>query len=143
MKNVPYILTFGQCPRIGISNLPVDPSILDTLHTKEELNIVANFNPVNEIPVVETPSSLDSDVLDKLETFTSDFAVENVKDDHGKEVPKENVSKELIPKENVMVRKNVSAILTVEITQIVACTPIIPYGIRQVQCVWKLNLGGC
>ena len=117
MKNVPYVLTFGQCPRIGISNLPVDPCILDSLHTKAELNTVANFNPVNETPVIERTSRslnpeietpvietpvieapaiethccLDTLVIDNLESYTSDFAVENIKDNHGKEAPKENM----------------------------------------------------
>jgi hypothetical protein len=102
VKNVPYVLTFGQCPCIGISNLPVDPSILDTLHTNAELNMVANFNPVNNknpVVVMEIPYSLDSDVLDQLETLATDFAVENVKDKHGKEVPEDSARM-------VMVRRN-------------------------------------
>ena len=90
VKNVPYVLTFGQCPGIGIPNLPVDPSILDTLHTKAQLNMVTNFNLVNKTPVIETPHSLDSNSMDKVETYTSDVAVENVKDNHGEEVPKDN-----------------------------------------------------
>ncbi len=51
VKNVPYILTFGQRPRIEIFNFPVDLSILDTLHTEAQLNMVANFNVVNETEV--------------------------------------------------------------------------------------------
>ena len=42
VKNVPYVLTFGQKPRVGISNLLVDKSVIDRLHTKKELNQVTN-----------------------------------------------------------------------------------------------------
>ncbi len=64
--------------------------------------MVANFNPVNNknpVVVMEIPYSLDSDVLDQLETLATDFAVENVKDKHGKEVPEDSARM-------VMVRRN-------------------------------------
>ena len=128
IKNVPYVLTFGQRPRIGISNLPVDPSILDSLHTEAELNMVANFNPVGDNPVIETPvidrtsrpfnpdnetpaidtpvvetpavetqCSLEPSIIDNLESYTGDFAVENIEDNHDKEPPKERAGKEKMP----------------------------------------------
>ena len=90
VKNVPYVLTLGQCPHIGISNLPVDPSILDALHTDAKLNMITNLNPVNETPVIETTHSLDRDVIEKLGTYASDVTVENVEDNHGKEVPEDS-----------------------------------------------------
>ena len=40
VKNVPYTLVFGQQPRVGISNLLVDKTIMDKLHTEKELNQV-------------------------------------------------------------------------------------------------------
>lgn len=38
IKQVPYVLTYGQKPRVGISNLPLDPSVLDALATEADLN---------------------------------------------------------------------------------------------------------
>ena len=59
-RNVPCILTFGHQPRIGISNPPLDPAILGTLHTEVELNWVTNLNhSLIDDPAIENPDSLE------------------------------------------------------------------------------------
>ena len=37
IKKSPYHVTFGQLPCCKISNLPIAPELLDTLHTEDEL----------------------------------------------------------------------------------------------------------
>ena len=41
-----YHLTFGQRPRVGISSLPIDASVLDTLSTEADLNNILDL-PAN------------------------------------------------------------------------------------------------
>ena len=38
VKNLPFVLVFGQQPKVGISNLPIDPNVLNTLATEADLN---------------------------------------------------------------------------------------------------------
>jgi hypothetical protein len=38
IKDIPYRLTYGQHPRVGISQLPIDEKILAALATEAELN---------------------------------------------------------------------------------------------------------
>jgi hypothetical protein len=40
LKDTPYLLTYGQHPRVGISNLPPLPSVLDNLSTETDLHAV-------------------------------------------------------------------------------------------------------
>ena len=40
LKDTPYHLTYGQHPRVGISNLPVSTAILEKLATEAELQDV-------------------------------------------------------------------------------------------------------
>jgi hypothetical protein len=40
IKDTPYHLTYGQHPRVGISNLPVSADILANLRTEAELQDV-------------------------------------------------------------------------------------------------------
>jgi hypothetical protein len=40
MKDTPYHLTYGQHPRVGISNLPLAPSHLDNLSTEADLHAI-------------------------------------------------------------------------------------------------------
>ena len=47
IKDTPYRLTYGQTPRIGISDMPLDPQFLSNLQTEEELNKITTF--VNEL----------------------------------------------------------------------------------------------
>jgi hypothetical protein len=41
--NIPYCLVFGQLPRVGISVLPLDASILTQLAVEAQLNRVCNY----------------------------------------------------------------------------------------------------
>ena len=43
VKNVPYILAFGQRPRCGISSLPLSPELMCSLATEAQLNITLNL----------------------------------------------------------------------------------------------------
>ena len=38
VKNLPFVLVFGHQPKVGISNLPIDPNVLNTLATEADLN---------------------------------------------------------------------------------------------------------
>jgi hypothetical protein len=51
LKDTPYHLTYGQHPRVGISNLPVSPAILENLATAAQLQDVylsmnSSFNEI-------------------------------------------------------------------------------------------------
>jgi hypothetical protein len=54
MKDTPYHLTFGQHPRVGISNLPIAPEILKTLSTESVLMDV--FSNLKSRMRVESPT---------------------------------------------------------------------------------------
>jgi hypothetical protein len=41
IKDTPYHLTYGQHPRVSISNLPLEPSVLDSLSTEADLHAVS------------------------------------------------------------------------------------------------------
>ena len=45
-ENVPYVLMFGQKPRVGISNLPLEKNVIDNLHTESQLNMVVDVKNV-------------------------------------------------------------------------------------------------
>ena len=53
VQNVPYVLTFGQKPRVGISDLPLDRSVIDKLHTEAELNMLVDVNSHIESPAAD------------------------------------------------------------------------------------------
>ncbi len=45
IKDTPYYLTYGQHPRVGISNLPISADILQRLSTEAELhNLYSTMN---------------------------------------------------------------------------------------------------
>ena len=44
VQNVPYVLMFRQKPRIGISNLPLDNTVIDNLHTEAQLHSVVDVS---------------------------------------------------------------------------------------------------
>ena len=52
VQNVPYVLMFGQKPRVGISDLPLDKTVIDKLHTEAELNMVVDVNNEIELPAI-------------------------------------------------------------------------------------------
>jgi len=60
IKDVPYRLTYGQKPRVGISNLPLDPSVLDALATEADLNNIgietSNASFLQEDPSIPPPA---------------------------------------------------------------------------------------
>eukprot|EP00965_Chrysotila_dentata_P194610 6176471-Pleurochrysis_carterae.AAC.1 len=53
---MPYMLAFGQQPRVGISALPLAPELLDTLATEAELNTAVGLN---EDAVLEEATTID------------------------------------------------------------------------------------
>jgi hypothetical protein len=64
--NIPYHLVFGQLPRVGISVLPLDASVLTQLATEAHLNRVCNYVGkvdvlVNETAVVEAIDNAEED----------------------------------------------------------------------------------
>jgi hypothetical protein len=48
VKEIPYRLVFGQKPRVGISGLHLDYSLLDKLATEADLNKVCNYEGKEE-----------------------------------------------------------------------------------------------
>jgi hypothetical protein len=46
--NTPYRLLFGQQPRVGISVLHLDPTLLDTLATEAELNQLVDLPAIDD-----------------------------------------------------------------------------------------------
>ena len=54
VKNLPYVLVFGQEPKVGISNLPIDANLLNSLATEAELNDI--------IQIENEPDDVASDV---------------------------------------------------------------------------------
>jgi hypothetical protein len=48
VKDIPYRLVFGQKPRVGISGLHLDYSLLDKLATEADLNKVCNYEGKEE-----------------------------------------------------------------------------------------------
>ena len=59
-KYVKIVLTYGQKPRVGISNLPLDPSVLDALATEADLNNIgvetSNASSLQEDPSIPPPA---------------------------------------------------------------------------------------
>ena len=53
VKNLPFVLLFGHQPKVGISNLPIDHKLLNTLATEADLNKI--------IQVQDTPDDVASD----------------------------------------------------------------------------------
>jgi hypothetical protein len=63
LKDTPYHLTYGQHPRVGISNLPVSPAILEKLATEAELQDVyslmnSSFNEIDAPANESSPGSI-------------------------------------------------------------------------------------
>ncbi len=60
IKDTPYHLTYGQHPRIGISNLPISPEILQTLVTKAQLNeVYSSMNLDGGAEAIEVENDLE------------------------------------------------------------------------------------
>lgn len=72
VKDIPYRLVFGQKPRVGISGLHLDYSLLDKLATEADLNKVCNYEGKEE-DVVDTGAVVAGkmDVDDKVAEVVS------------------------------------------------------------------------
>jgi hypothetical protein len=83
----PYQKTFGQLPRVGISNLKIDPALLDSLHTEIQLNSALNIPKESCIE--------DAKLMFKgpaIPTMDENAATDEVDDDDGKVSPEEKQS---------------------------------------------------
>ena len=74
LQDSPYHLTFGQHPRVGISNLPIASEILQNLVTEADLNDVYSNMTCGMIADAST-QPLDPSVQDVITTVAK--AVEN------------------------------------------------------------------
>ena len=65
IKNLPFVLVFGHQPKVGISNLPIDPNVLNTLATEADLNdIIQVENAPDDVASDERQSAGDLDCVD-------------------------------------------------------------------------------
>jgi len=65
VKNLPFVLVFGHQPKVGISNLPIDPNVLNTLATEADLNdIIQVENAPDDVASNERQSVGDLDCVD-------------------------------------------------------------------------------
>ncbi len=56
ISDIPYPLVFGQLPRVGISALPLDASVLTQLATEAQLNRVCNY--VGKVDVLDNETAV-------------------------------------------------------------------------------------
>jgi hypothetical protein len=68
--NIPYRLVFGQLPRVGISALPLNASVLTQLATEAQLNRVCNF--VGKVDVLDNERAVVETIDDAEENKTAD-----------------------------------------------------------------------
>jgi len=81
IKDTPYHLTYGQHPRVGISNLPVAADILKRLSTETELqDLVYSKMNVAGVAIPAQPPTTDNDPLPK-ESVEMDDAIEDTDDE--------------------------------------------------------------
>lgn len=65
VKSLPFVLVFGHQPKVGISNLPIDPNVLNTLATEADLNdIIQVENAPDDVASDERQSAGDLDCVD-------------------------------------------------------------------------------
>ena len=65
IKNLPFVLVFGHQPKVGISNLPIDPNVLNTLATEADLNdIIQVENAPDDVASDERQSAGNLDCVD-------------------------------------------------------------------------------
>ncbi len=67
---IPYRLVFGQLPRVGISALPLDASVLTQLATEAQLNRVCNY--VGKVDVLDNETAVVEAVDDAEENERAD-----------------------------------------------------------------------
>ncbi len=68
--NIPYCLVFGQLPRIGISALPFDASVLTQLATEAQLNHMCDY--VGKVDVLDNETAVVEAIDDADENETAD-----------------------------------------------------------------------
>ena len=76
---VPYVLTFGQKPRVGISDLPLDKTVISNLET--QLNMVADVNNNREKMINSGANNENHDNDDEDHMTGSVFDVGSVLDE--------------------------------------------------------------
>ena len=76
-----YQLTFGQRPRVGISSLPIDLSLLDKLATEVELNKLLNV-PINILLEDAVLTKNNDSVIDIDMVGIGDGTINTVTDEH-------------------------------------------------------------
>ena len=93
IKSVPYVLTYGHRPRVGISGLPIDSAVLDALATADlnalieisELENAALEDTLEEVAADDTLEEADDDDAlaadDTLEEVAADDTLEKADDD--------------------------------------------------------------
>jgi hypothetical protein len=68
--NIPYCLVFGQLPRVGISALPLNASVLTQLATEAQLNRMCNY--VGKVDVLDNETAVVEAIDDAEENKTAD-----------------------------------------------------------------------
>ena len=67
--NFPYCLVFGQLPRIGVSALPPDASVLTQLATEAQLNRVCDY--IGKVDVLDNDTAVVEAIDDAEEAETA------------------------------------------------------------------------
>ena len=88
IKSVPYVLTYGHRPRVGISGLPIDSAVLDALATADlnaliEISELENAALEEEVEEVEAGNALDEVAANALEKVVAGYALEEEDPDYG------------------------------------------------------------
>jgi hypothetical protein len=68
--NIPFRLVFGQLPRVGISSLPLDASVLTQLAMEAQLNCVCDY--VGRVDVLDNETAVVEAIDDAEENKTAD-----------------------------------------------------------------------
>ena len=90
-----YQLTFGQRPRVGISSLPIDLSLLDKLATEAELNKLLNV-PIN-IPLEDAVLKKNNDSVTDIDMVgIGDGTINTVTDENADKTVTNNHTSELM-----------------------------------------------
>ena len=76
IKSVPYVLTYGHRPRVGISGLPLDSAVLDALATEADLNALIEISELENAVLEGTLEVVAADAT--LEEATEDAIVVNI-----------------------------------------------------------------
>jgi hypothetical protein len=69
--NIPYCLVFGQLPRVGISALPLDASVLTQLAIEAQLNRVCNY--VGKVDILDNETAVVEAIDNAEEAKMADY----------------------------------------------------------------------